>query len=117
MTATQTLDERVATYLFLNGASSKRAAPNHAQNVIRIVESALAPALTPFSVSVDTEDIREGQHNDLLIVLAANADEAKQVAVQYVADQRFVTEVLAAEAYPFTAPARVVGRLINTDEE
>lgn len=64
-----------------------------------------------WTVSVDTEG-RVTEWNDLLVVVAADEDEAKRLAVAWVEDHRGEVTVLGTvEAYRYAGPARVMGPL------
>jgi len=74
-------------------------------------------AMETFSVAVESEDIHEGEWNDILIVLAHDAREARDIARDFVNQVRQTTEIKDVEAYALDGNARVIGRLIDTDEE
>ena len=71
-----------------------------------------------YTVSVDSRGF-SADWNDILIVLAHDEADAKSLAERQVEESRGVIEILSSEAYllPFTGDARVIGRLLNTDEE
>ena len=71
----------------------------------------------PYSVSVQSSSYST-DWNDVLIVLASAEWEAKELAETFVRGQRMNdVHVAQTEAYLLTGESRVMGRLINTDEE
>ncbi len=68
-----------------------------------------------YTVSVDSEDMYEGEWNDLVIVATVTEEKAKTLAKEWVADQRDTREFGQVEAYKFRfETSKVLGRL-DTD--
>ncbi len=71
-----------------------------------------------YSVAVDSLG-RLSDYSETLIVYAKDVFEARDTAERFVGQADYGREILSSEAYslgPWDAP-KVIGRLINTDEE
>ena len=70
-----------------------------------------------YTVSVDSSGY-SADWNDLLIVVAADETDAKQLAEQDIRDNYPFREVTGSEAYPLgDRDARVIGRIVNEETE
>lgn len=70
-----------------------------------------------FTVSVDSEDVTEGEWNDLLYVAANSYEQADMLATQWVRDHRQTVLIGNVEAYEYGGSAKVLASFQPDEEE
>ena len=69
-----------------------------------------------YTASVDSEDINEGEWNDLLSIAARGEDEARDLAARWVRNARETNTISEVEVYEYKGDAKVLASYYPDEE-
>lgn len=80
-------------------------------------EAAQTDTLRLFTASVDSEDMSEGEWNDLLYIAAEDEHWALNMAVNYVREHRDTREITNVEVFPYKGEPKVLASFAPDEED